>query len=162
MARHPVEAAIYCTPERQRKARESVWQRISPEPNSGCWLWTGSVNKAGYGLFWTGAAQRLAHRCSYELHVGPIPAGLTLDHLCRVRCCVNPDHLEPVTQGDNARRSPIIGIRSGELQRSKTHCPKGHAYTGENLIIRENGWRRCRACKLGCQNVSAKTRTVCQ
>ena len=81
----------------------------------------------------------LAHRVAYELQVGPIPVGLQLDHLCRVRSCVNPAHLEPVTSAENTRR----GLRA-----MKTHCPQGHPYAGENLLIRPTGQRRCRTCHL--------------
>lgn len=78
-----------------------------PEPNSGCWLWVGSVTGPGYGQI-SNPDRRgkplLAHRVSYELHVGPIPEGFDLDHLCRVRCCINPRHLDPVTRRENLRR----------------------------------------------------------
>jgi len=81
--------------------------KISPEPNSGCWLWTGCCEEKGYATIykdnWKG--HRPAHRFSYETFVGPIPHGLHIDHKCRVRCCVNPDHLEPVTVAENNRRS---------------------------------------------------------
>jgi hypothetical protein len=87
---------------------------LSPEPNTGCWLWLGAINpKTGYGTLCVGRRAKgerrtvYAHRASFELFRGPIAAGLQLDHLCGVRCCVNPDHLEPVTQTENVRR----GIR---------------------------------------------------
>jgi hypothetical protein len=69
-----------------------------------CWLWTGARTHAGYGLLTINYANHYAHRWSYELHVGPIPPGLDLDHLCRVRHCVNPEHLEPVTRKTNLNR----------------------------------------------------------
>lgn len=115
-----------------------------PEPNSGCWLWTGALMKNGYGVFdfhkdrlGLPRKSRLAHRISYELHNGEIPKGLDLDHLCRTRCCVNPDHLEPVSRKENLRRSPLV---------NKTHCKSGHEFTFENTWIEKNGARHCRAC----------------
>lgn len=108
---------------------------------SGCWLWMGSGGGSNYGKMQFRGRIVQAHRASYELHRGPIPVGFELDHLCRVRACVNPAHLEPVTHAENARRSPLVGTN----QRSKTHCPKGHPYDEENTIL--YGVRRsCRAC----------------
>ena len=75
---------------------------------SGCWLWTGKPAKNGYGVISVNNTDRYAHRLSYELHIGPIPDGLTIDHLCMVRLCVNPEHLEPVTRSENTRRELII------------------------------------------------------
>ena len=80
---------------------ERFWRFVSPEPNSGCWLWTGADTR-GYGAL---GKNGLAHRVSFEMHVGPILPGLTLDHLCRTPACVNPAHLEPVTLAENVRRS---------------------------------------------------------
>lgn len=82
---------------------------ISPEPNTGCWLWLGTLSDNGYGIY----AHRRAHRIAFEQMKGGIPPGLDLDHLCRVRCCVNPEHLEPVTRKENCRRSPLIGRSPG-------------------------------------------------
>ncbi len=107
-----------------------------PEPFSGCWLWTGHLNRKGYGVL----RQQSAHRAAYELFVGPIPAGLQIDHLCRVRCCVNYQHMEVVTLQENVKRG-VVGI----FHRSKTHCPKGHPYDHANTIL-HNGERRCREC----------------
>lgn len=80
-------------------------EKVHFEPNSGCWLWAGADNGAGYGTMTLGHAKRAyAHRISFEIHRGPVPDGMHLDHLCRVRCCVNPDHLDPVSNAENARR----------------------------------------------------------
>ena len=98
-----------------------------------CWLWTAGVNASGYGKFGREpTGPELAHRVAYELLVGPIPDGLVLDHLCRVRICVNPAHLEPVTSGENTRRAC----------RGRTHCKRGHEFTPENTYI----WGRSRTC----------------
>ena len=107
----------------------------------GCWIWTGAATK-GYGQFKIAGRQLAAHRVSYEAHVGPIPDGMVLDHLCRKTLCVNPEHLEPVTNAENIRRG-----RVGEREKSKTHCPAGHEYNDENTYSWKNGWRQCRICK---------------
>jgi hypothetical protein len=125
---------------------ERLADKCAPEPNTGCWLWTGAVNPGGYGHILYGDKTISAHRASYELHVGPIPEGLHIDHLCRVRSCINPDHLEPVTRSENARRGLTVNhLRDKEL--AKTHCPSGHPYSGSNLIFHTNGGRLCRACR---------------
>ncbi len=88
-----------------------LWNKISPEPNSGCWLWAGayggSPDRRGYGQIWWRDRRRMAHRVAYEVWRGPIPDGLQVDHLCRTPECVNPAHLEPVTPTENVRRSSI-------------------------------------------------------
>ena len=119
---------------------DSRWE---PEPNSGCWLWTGLVWPNGYAHFTVGRTHVYAHRFSYERSRSPIPAGLSLDHLCRVRCCVNPDHLEPVTQRENTLRgnSPVA------IQARQTTCKRGHSLTDPcNLLKSYPNIRRCREC----------------
>ena len=103
---------------------------------SGCWLWTGAVDSGGYGNAVWQRRWRGAHQVSYELHVGQVPSGLELDHLCRVTRCVNPDHLEPVTPAENMRRRYA----------TYTHCKSGHEFTVDNTYIRPSGQRDCRAC----------------
>jgi hypothetical protein len=112
-----------------------------------CWLWTGTKGSAGYGQMnvpWARSPVS-AHRLAYFVFVGPVAEGIQLDHLCRVRHCVNPDHLEPVTQQENIRRG-----EGGIHNRTKTHCPKGHPYDEANTrwCRRGNGktFRMCKAC----------------
>jgi len=105
-----------------------------------CWTWKGTTLN-GYGTFYDGKKSVFAHRQSYELIKGNIPDGLQLDHLCRNRLCVNPEHLEPVTCKENINRG-----NTGDNQRDKTHCPQGHPYSGENLRITSLGYRECRIC----------------
>lgn len=126
--------------------RSRIESRFIPEPNSGCFIWTGALNGGGYAMLTQKIngvkRQRRAHRLYYELEKGPIPEGLTLDHLCRVRCCVNPDHLEPVTPVENVMRGESFYAR----QARRTHCPQGHPYAGENLFFTKKGERKCRIC----------------
>lgn len=126
----------------QRTMHEKLEARIERDPNSGCWLWSGNIKKSGYGYVWLSATKRAcAHRYVYELHRGPVPDGLQLDHLCRTRCCVNPNHLEPVTARENARRG-----ETGNHLRSRTHCPQGHPYDDVNTRYTMVGSRMCREC----------------
>lgn len=119
-----------------------VFSLVTPEPNTGCWLWLGYVDRAGYGQVRDGRVARSAHVVVYERIVGRHDSE-DLDHRCRVRCCVNPAHLEPVTHRENMRRgSGFAGINA-----RKTHCLRGHAFTPENTRSRDNGNRSCRACE---------------
>ena len=111
--------------------------------DNGCWKWVGTSNTHGYGHFHANGRSRLAHRVGYELMVGPIPKGLELDHLCRNRCCVNPEHLEPVTGKENLRRSKL---HRGAINSDKKFCNHGHPFDSINTYYRENGSRKCRAC----------------
>lgn len=123
-----------------------IWERILPEPMSGCWLWIGQMSFHGYGLY----GDRRAPRMVYEALVSPMEKHLVTDHLCRNRCCVNPDHLEPVTHSENSRRAAVVkgGLRdSGKVANlAKTHCRKGHPYSGDNLYLHPRGDRVCRTC----------------
>lgn len=115
-----------------------------PEPNTGCWLWLGVLSEDGYPKMVVKGRRVFAHRVAYSEMVGAIPDGMQLDHLCRTRCCVNPDHLEPVTQQENIARG-----RAGEHNRSKTHCPSGHPFDETNTrwhVTTRRTWRSCKTC----------------
>ncbi len=130
---------------------EKFWSRIKVDEND-CWLWQGKLNDAGYGRIKVGKKDVRVHRLSYECYKSEIPEGLVLDHLCRVRNCANPDHLEPVTKGENTKRGNAAA-KVKKFHENKTHCPQGHPYSGDNLILltQVNGkWRKrkCRACNV--------------
>lgn len=140
------------------------FMRCFSRPNEGCWLWTSNLADTGYGRFYYRGKLRLAHRFVYEHFRGAITCGLELDHLCRNRNCVRPDHLEPVTHQENMRRGmEARGLATDDPVRKPrrwvrgpnrdetllTHCRRGHEYTPENTYIvpnREVRARRCRKC----------------
>lgn len=113
-----------------------------PESPKGCWLWTAAKNGKGYGQVKFRGTQTGAHRLAYLHWIGPIPKGLQLDHLCRNPSCVNPNHLEAVTQKTNMLR----GESPSALNAQKTHCKRGHALDGPNLRLGSKGRRMCRTC----------------
>ena len=134
----PLHASI-----RRQPTEIRFWAKVAITPS--CWLWTAHVSSNGYGQFRSDGKQALAHRWAYESEVGPIPEGLELDHLCRVRHCVHPDHLEPVVHAENVRRGTAGDVRAA-WHRAKTHCPQGHPYSGDNLYVSPEGFRKCRTC----------------
>lgn len=120
---------------------------------SGCWHWGLRKDRDGYGRITLSRDGRprgeLAHRVAYTEWCGPIPVGLEVDHLCGVRDCIRPDHLEAVTGAVNkARRSAVYEL--GALNASKTHCPEGHPYDAANTYVApSSGFRNCRTCRSG-------------
>jgi len=136
------------------------WQRLHAGyavTEAGCWEWKRSLNSRGYSLISVDGVVQLGHRVSYELHVGPIPEGLTIDHLCRNKACVNPEHLEPVTHKENHNRRPDV---------NKSHCINGHELTVENTILkkRPNGGtiRNCRTCNNEQQRIRALAKRLAE
>lgn len=117
-----------------------LWAKVDKTPT--CWLWTGALTRGDYGTISVNGRDRAVHRVAYEILVGPIPDGLQLDHLCGVRRCVNPDHLEPVTGQENTLRGETVPAANA----AKTHCKSGHPFTPENTYRTSVGARQCRTC----------------
>ncbi len=133
------------------RIHQRFWDKCIPEPMSGCWLFMTSDNGRGYSRLMVDSVFWYAHRFAYTRLVGPIPEGLQLDHKCRVRCCVNPAHLEPVTNRENTLRGngPAATAIANRLRgESITHCKRGHEFNEENtyLVFSGNGRRQCRTC----------------
>lgn len=137
---------------RTKTSWSDVWIRIDIKGPHECWPWKLAPVTRGYGQFIMGGQRKQAHRAVYELTHGEIPTGLIIDHtchnrdlscpggdVCKHRLCCNPDHLEAVTILENVRRSPRHFA-------NKTHCPRGHAYRGDNIVWLKNGHRWCRTC----------------
>lgn len=123
------------------------WEKVEIEDPDGCWEWKGSItthSRGGYGVIYLRKVDGVqktarAHRVAYEMLTGPIPEGLVIDHLCRNRSCVNPAHMEAVTDEENKLR--------GHASARKTKCIHGHELTAENTIHDHRGWRKCRTCQ---------------
>lgn len=122
------------------------WSKV--ERVGECWEWQGATTGNGYGSYLDNGKRVGAHRFSYDLANGLIPPGLQIDHLCRNRVCVNPDHLEAVTQRVNLHRGDTVAAHNA----TKTHCKQGHAFTEANTRIGRQGERVCRECNVLAQH----------
>jgi len=122
------------------------YERVEMIPEAGCWIWLGSYSGSGYGAFslTIGPYKSLteAHRASYWMFKGPIPKGMHIDHLCKVKQCVNPYHLDCVTPRENIMRS----CSPSAINVAKTHCIVGHPFSKENTYWHKNK-RGCRICR---------------
>lgn len=126
---------------RKMTPQERIEKFAVPIPFCGCWLWTGHVDDDEYGKI----DKTVAHRYVYQHLVGEIRQGMTLDHTCEVRCCVNPAHMEQVTAGENSRRSYD---RGRHFLKNMTHCANGHPFSGDNLYVNPNNLKRiCKTCR---------------
>lgn len=132
---------------RPKPVAERFWRYV--QKTETCWTWTGERARHGYGVLNIGERRVFAHRISYEMHIGSIPDGLIIDHLCRNTSCVNPDHLEAVTNRVNVLR----GVGPSAKNAVKTHCLNGHEFTPTNTLRQPPNWlegpdrRGCRECK---------------
>ena len=124
------------------KKVESFLERFETKftKSKSCWVWESYRSKAGYGVFWADK-RKYAHRMSWELYIGKIPSHLQIDHICRVRDCVNPKHLQLVTSKQNT----LLGNGPCGINSRKKVCSNGHPFAGKNLIVDKQG-RRCREC----------------
>ena len=125
------------------KQYERFILKIDIIPSCGCWMWLAYTNQFGYGVMGLNGKTFLSHRVSYLWHKGPIPIGTVVDHICRHRSCVNPQHLRLLTPKQNAQGADH---RTNNSQLRKTHCPHGHPYDTENTYYTPKGHRRCRVC----------------
>ena len=123
------------------KPVERFLAKIEINPDTDCWEWIAGKDKYGYGVFWFGKTMK-AHRWSYDYWIGDLDPDLEIDHLCRVRSCQNPDHLEQVTCKVNILRGETRAAENA----AKTHCHRGHEFTDANIYI-YNNHRHCRECQ---------------
>ncbi len=148
----------YCTWDCYAKWSKETFDRwFRAQSGDGCWHWPNGLNKDGYGVTNRDRSQHLVHRVAWESANGPIPAGMTIDHMCHNldpmcargadclhRRCSNPAHLQVAEAVENAMRGNCAGAKNAR----KTHCLNGHALSGDNLYITPAGARQCRRCQI--------------
>lgn len=142
------------------ETNDALWAKFTSKvdktpglgPKGDCWEWRGRVNEHGYGLMYKNGVERRAHRISYELYKGEIPAGLLVCHKCDNRLCVKPFHLSP---GSHAENTQDMLAKGRHAEQRRTHCPKGHALVEGNLV-RCMKQRRCLTCHRICVNESGR------
>lgn len=132
-------------PPLKPSVEERFWSKVDIAAPADCWRWLAYIAPTGYGNFRIDGRPHPAHRVAYRLHVGEIPDGLVIDHLCRNRTCVNPDHLEPVTNRENVVRGVAAEVNRDRML-ARTHCKNGHEFSPENTSTDNRGRRRCKAC----------------
>ncbi len=121
---------------------QRFWSKVDIVAPNACWNWKATKHAKGYGHIRVGNMIAKAHRIAYELTNGKIPKGLTIDHLCQNTSCVNPKHLEAVTNRENILRGNNLCARNARM----THCKNGHEFTEKNTRLETTGSRRCRTC----------------
>jgi len=136
---------------------ENFQKHIKINKNSGCWEWQGSKDKDGYGFFGSLKWGKRAHRFSYLYFKGKLIPNLTIDHLCKNKSCVNPQHLEQVTVKENLIRAEN---QQSTINTKKTHCKRGHLLKGYNLIIKCGYKRTCRTCSNMTENIRRKEKRM--
>lgn len=124
-----------------------ILPRVTPEPNTGCWLWPGAHDNKGYGK----VQPTSTHRIAYLAEVGDVPVGMTIDHLCGATWCCNPEHLRVLSRAENTSLA-----RPGKHNRIKTTCPSGHQYDDCNTRVNKRGDRVCRECHRSRSRVDAR------
>lgn len=125
-----------------QELRRRILNSVEPCPSSWCWIWMQALDISGYGVAWDGQKNHKAHRLAYEVFRGSIPENMQLDHVCQLRSCANPWHMEPVTPAVNTMRSN----GPAAINARKTHCKRGHEFTKSNTHIDRKGKRVCRSC----------------
>jgi len=149
---------------RESDLRDYITARRTVAPETGCWEWNYRCDRDGYGQcnIWDRVQHKQvglrAHRLSYTVFIGPIPEGLVIDHKCRNHCCVNPEHLKPMTDAENI----LIGVGIAAINKGKTFCEHGHEFTKCNTILRTGPnntvWRACRICAKKTQKLSKRSK----